>query len=279
MQTKDTPGFSIPKRDVLTVSRLNTEVKMLLEDSFPLLWVEGEISNLARPASGHIYLSLKDAHAQVSCAMFRNRNTNLRFQPANGQKVLVRARVSLFEARGNFQLILEHMEPAGDGALQRAFEELKNRLEKEGLFDPDRKRPLPRFPSRIGLITSDRGAAVRDVITVLQRRFPAIPVRVYPVPVQGEKAAVEIARTLDIASERAECDVLILTRGGGSLEDLQAFNTEIVARSIVACDIPVISAVGHEIDFTIADFVADLRAPTPSAAAETAVPDQLELAQ
>ncbi len=266
-----------PSRDIYSVTRLNTEVKMVLEGSFPLLWVEGEISNLARPASGHWYLSLKDSGAQVSCAMFRNRNANLKFKPENGQKVLVRARISLFEARGNYQLILDHMEPAGDGALQRAYEALKHKLDQEGLFAKEHKKTLPYFPKRIGIVTSDTSAAVRDVLSVLKRRFASIPVRIYPVPVQGDRAAPMIVRAINNASLRQDCDVLIVTRGGGSLEDLQAFNEESVARAIADCEIPVISAVGHEIDFTIADFVADVRAPTPSAAAERAVPDSQDL--
>jgi exodeoxyribonuclease VII large subunit len=267
----------LPQRDIYTVSRLNGEVRAVLEGSFPLLWVEGEISNLARPTSGHIYFALKDPYAQVRCAMFRMRRQQLRFQPENGMQVLVRARISLYEARGEFQLIVEHMEPSGEGALQRAFEELKQRLDREGLFDTAHKRELPRFPRRIGVITSPTGAALRDVLTVLQRRFPAIPVAIYPTQVQGAEAPGEIVEMIRLADRRKECDLLILTRGGGSLEDLMAFNDERVARAIHAAEIPLISAVGHEIDFTIADFVADRRAPTPSAAAELATPDRQEL--
>ena len=263
-----------PFRDIYTVSRLNREARTVLEGGFPLLWVEGEISNLARPASGHLYFSLKDPAAQVRCAMFRNRNLHLGFEPANGQQVLVRARVSLYEARGEFQLIVEHMEEAGAGALRRAFEALKARLEKEGLFAPEHKRPLPAHPRCVGVITSPSGAAVRDILTTLRRRFPALPVIVYPVPVQGEGAAEAIAAALHRANERRECDVLILARGGGSLEDLWAFNEEVVARAIHASAIPVVTGVGHEIDFTIADFAADHRAPTPTAAAELVSPDQ-----
>jgi len=214
---------------------------------------------VVRPASGHLYFSLKDAAAQISAAMFRNRNRTLKFEPDNGMQVMVRAQVSLYEARGNYQIIVEQMEEAGDGALRREFEALKNKLAAEGLFDETAKRPLPTLPLRIGIITSPSGAAVRDVITVLKRRFPAIPVLIYPVPVQGKQAAAEIAAAIDTASRRNECDVLILTRGGGSLEDLWSFNEESVARAIHACKIPLISAVGHEIDFTIADFVADQR--------------------
>lgn len=267
-------GFDdAPGRNVFTVSRLNREARELLESEFPLIWVEGELSNLARPASGHLYFSLKDADAQVRCALFRNRNHALRFRPADGMQVLARARVSLYEARGDYQLIVEHMEEAGDGALRRAFEALKQRLAAEGLFDHERKRELPALPRRIGVVTSPTGAAIRDVLTILKRRFPAIPVLVYPVPVQGKAAAPEIARMIALASRRNECDVLILCRGGGSLEDLWAFNEEIVARAIADCTIPVVTGVGHEVDVTIADFAADLRAPTPSGAAEHVSPD------
>ncbi len=263
-------------KDIFSVSRLNREARELLEGGFPMIWVEGELSNLARPASGHLYFSLKDATAQVRCALFRNRNHALRFRPADGMQVLARARVSLYEARGDYQLIVEHVEEAGDGALRRAFEQLKQRLAAEGLFDSERKRELPALPRRIGVVTSPTGAAIRDVLTILKRRFPAIPVRVYPVPVQGKAAAPEIARMIALASKRQECDVLILCRGGGSLEDLWAFNEEIVARALADCAIPVVTGIGHEIDITIADFVADLRAPTPSGAAEHVSPDGTE---
>ena len=263
-----------PKRTVYSVTELNRTIRNLLESEFPLLWIEGEISNLAQPASGHIYLTLKDAGAQVRCAMFKGRKQFLRFKPQNGQKVLVRAKVGLYEARGDYQLIIEHMEEAGAGDLQRQFEELKERLAKEGLFDEAVKQLLPELPERIGIITSATGAAIRDVLSVLERRFPSIPVRVYPVAVQGEAAAGEICRALKRASKRKDCDVLLLVRGGGSLEDLWSFNEESVARAIYDCDIPVVCGVGHEVDFTIADFVADVRAPTPSAAAELITPDQ-----
>ena len=269
----------VPERDIFSVSRLVREAKAVLEGSFPLLWVEGEISNLARPASGHIYFTLKDEAAQVRCAMFRMRGIHLGFRPENGQRVMARARVSLYEARGEFQLIIEHMEEAGFGALQRQFEALKNRLGREGLFDADHKKPLPTLPRRIGVITSPSGAAIRDILSVLQRRFPAIPVLIYPVAVQGEGAAGEIAAAIRLADRRRDCDVLIVSRGGGSLEDLWAFNEEVVARAIHECETPIVSGIGHEIDFTIADFVADLRAPTPSAAAELITPDQYELRQ
>jgi len=264
-------------RDVLTVSRLNREVRTLLEGSFPLLWIEGEISNFACPSSGHWYLTLKDEQAQVRCAMFRNKNQHCRFKPKNGMQVLMRAKVGLYEGRGEFQLIAEHIEEAGDGALRRAFDELKHKLEKEGLFDTATKKELPAFPRAIGVITSPTGAAIHDILSVLQRRFPAMPVIIYPVPVQGKHAARDIANMIDLAADRNECDVLLLSRGGGSLEDLWAFNEEILARAIHRCPLPIVSAVGHEVDFTIADFVADYRAPTPSAAAEHLSPHQDEL--
>lgn len=268
-----------PAREVYTVSRLNREVRALLEISFPLLWIEGEISNLSRPSSGHLYFSLKDEAAQVRCAMFRMRNQYLGFTPKDGMHVLVRARVGLYEGRGEFQLVVEHMEQAGYGALQRAFDELKARLAAQGLFDAEHKRPIPALPRRIGVITSPTGAAIRDILSVLRRRFPAIPVLIYPVPVQGAGAAAEIARMIRLASQRQECDVLILARGGGSLEDLWAFNEEAVARAIYECEIPLVSGVGHEVDFTIADFVADRRAATPSAAAELVSPDRADWAE
>lgn len=267
------------ERDIYSVSRLNREARDLLEGSFSLLWLQGEISNLARPASGHWYFSLKDQTASVRSAIFRNRNRLLRFRPENGTQVLVRARISLYEARGEFQLIIEHMEEAGDGALQRAFEELKQRLKQEGLFDAAHKQALPTMPQHIGVITSPSGAAIRDILSTLQRRFPTIAVVIYPVAVQGENAAEEIATSIRLASQRRDCEVLILARGGGSLEDLRAFNEEVVARAIYDCQIPLISGVGHEIDFSIADFVADQRAPTPTAAAELASPDQSVLLQ
>jgi exodeoxyribonuclease VII large subunit len=266
-------AMTAPQRDILTVSQLNREVKQVLEGSFPLLWVEGEISNLARPASGHLYFSLKDAKAQVRCAMFRMRNRLIDFEPENGMQVLIRANIGLYEARGEYQLIVEHMEPAGDGALRRAFDQLKTRLDAEGLFAPEHKQPLPAFPRQVGIITSATGAAVRDILHVLQRRHPALPVIVYPVPVQGEGAARQIANMIALANQRKECDVLILSRGGGSLEDLWAFNEEVVARAVYDSALPIVCGVGHEIDFTIADFVADMRAPTPSVAAELVSPD------
>jgi len=265
-----------PDRDVFTVSRLNQTARKLLEQGLARIWLEGELSNVARPSSGHLYFTLKDSKAQIRGAMFRSRNQLLRFKPEEGMQVLVRAKISLYEPRGDYQLIAEAMQEAGDGVLQQAFDALKLKLDRAGLFAPETKQPLPVLPARIGVITSPSGAAIRDVLSVLKRRFPAIPVLIYPVPVQGKDAGREIATMLETAAARKECDVLILTRGGGSLEDLWAFNEEIVARAIHACPIPVISAVGHEVDFTIADFVADQRAPTPSAAAELVSPDQAE---
>ncbi|HWX32515.1 MAG TPA: exodeoxyribonuclease VII large subunit [Steroidobacteraceae bacterium] len=262
-----------PDRDIYSVSRLNREVRVLLERGFGSLWLEAEVSNFSRPGSGHWYFSLKDATAQVRCAMFRQRNMLCPFTARDGQKVLVRARIGLYEPRGEYQLIIDHMEDAGLGALKRQFEELSAKLKQEGLFAAERKRPLPGLPKRIGIITSPTGAAVRDILHVLARRFPAAAVLIYPVPVQGAQAAAEIVAALEAAGRRAECDVLILARGGGSLEDLWAFNDERLARAIVASPIPVITGIGHEIDFTIADFAADVRAPTPSAAAELVVPD------
>ncbi|MFP4560012.1 MAG: exodeoxyribonuclease VII large subunit [Thiohalorhabdus sp.] len=261
-------------RPVYTVTRLNHEARGLLEASFPLLWVEGELSNVARPASGHLYFTLKDEQAQVRCAMFKGKNRLLRFRPADGMHVLVRAQISLYAPRGDFQLIVEHMEEAGEGALQRAFEALKRKLSAEGLFADERKRPIPALPRRVGVITSATGAAIRDVLTTLARRFPALPVVVYPVPVQGKAAAPAIVEALKTANRRAECDVLLLTRGGGSLEDLWSFNEPEVARAIRASELPVVVGVGHEVDFTIADLAADLRAPTPTAAAERVSPDR-----
>ena len=265
-----------PERDIYSVSRLNREVRVLLERGFGSLWLEAEISNFARPSSGHWYFSLKDAGAQVRCAMFRQRNMLCAFIAKDGQKVLVRARIGLYEPRGEYQLIVDHMEDAGLGALKRQFEELSARLSQEGLFAAERKRPLPGLPRRIGIVTSPTGAAVRDILHVLARRFRAAAVLIYPVPVQGAQAAAEIVAALETAGRRGECDVLILARGGGSLEDLWAFNDERLCRAIVASPIPIVTGIGHEIDFTIADFAADVRAPTPSAAAELAVPDAEE---
>jgi len=260
---------------VLTVSQLNRLARQLLEDCFPMIWVEGEISNLSRPSSGHWYFTLKDQQAQIRCAMFRNRNTRLRFQPKDGDKILVKGAISLYEARGDYQLIAEDMQPAGQGLLAARFDLLKQKLQLEGLFEPARKKPLPTSIRHLAVITSPTGAAIRDILTVLQRRDPSIVVTVIPVPVQGEQAPAAIVRALALCNRlatRAESalpfDAILLGRGGGSLEDLWAFNDENVARAIAASTLPVISAVGHEIDFSIADFVADVRAPTPSAAAE-----------
>jgi exodeoxyribonuclease VII large subunit len=258
----------------ITVSQLNRKVRSLLEKGIARLWVEGEISNIARPASGHIYFSLKDASAQIRCAFFRQRQRGPTIGFKNGDQVLAFGRVSLYEPRGDYQLIVEQLEPAGEGALKRQFEVLKKKLAAEGLFDEARKQALPDLPERIGVITSPSGAAVRDILTVLGRRFPAIPVIIYPAAVQGEAAPGELISALDAAVRRDECDVLIIGRGGGSLEDLWAFNDEGLARAVADCPIPVISAVGHEVDFTIVDFVADVRAPTPSGAAELVVPDR-----
>ena len=264
----------MPAEAAITVSQLNRRAKTLLEQGFGRLWVEGEISNLSRPASGHIYFSLKDDKAQVSAAWFRQRQRGPAIRFKDGDRVLAYARVSLYEARGNYQLIVEQMEPAGEGVLKRRFEALKKKLFEEGLFDEERKRELPVLPRRIGVITSPSGAAIRDILSVLARRFPAVPVIIYPAAVQGDAAPDELMAALATAVKRDECDVLIVGRGGGSLEDLWAFNDEAFARAIADCPLPVVSAVGHEVDFTIADFVADVRAPTPSGAAELVVPDQ-----
>lgn len=262
---------------VLSVSELNRLARETLERSFPLFWIGGEICNLTRAASGHWYFSLKDERAQVRCVMFRSRNSYLDWTPREGDKVEARALVTLYEARGDFQLTVEFLQRAGLGALFEAFERLKARLEAEGLFDNARKRPIPVHPRRIGIVTSPDAAALRDVLITLRRRMPAIPVVLYPTPVQGKGAAALIAAAIGKAGQRAECDVLIVCRGGGSIEDLCQFNEEIVARAIADCPIPVISGVGHETDFTIADFVADRRAATPTAAAELVTPDRTAL--
>lgn len=260
--------------EIYSVSELNAEIKDLIESSYPSIWIEGEISNIARPASGHIYFSLKDESAQIRCAMFRMSNRQLKFKPENGTQVLARARVSLYEARGDYQLIVDYMEEAGDGLLRKKFEALKLKLSEEGLFDVGHKKEIPALPAQIGIVTSPSGAAVRDILSVLRRRFPSIPVIIYPIPVQGDDAPPAIVKMLAKANQRNECDVLILSRGGGSLEDLWAFNDEKVARAIFKSTIPIVCGVGHEIDFTIADFVADIRAPTPSAAAELVSPNR-----
>src|SRR3990167_1315240 len=264
------------EKEIYTVSRLNNAVRVILENNFPFVWVEGEISNFAAPHSGHWYFSLKDATAQIRCAMFKGNQRKINFLPKDGVHVLIKARVSLYENRGDFQLIAEDMEERGEGKLRRAFEVLKKKLEALGLFDPNHKKPLPLFPKQIGVITSATGAAIRDILHVLKRRFPCVPVIIYPTLVQGEAAAPCIVKAIETANNRQECDVLILARGGGSLEDLWPFNEEIVAHAIYQSQIPMISGVGHEVDFTIADFVADQRAPTPSAAAEMVTPEKSE---
>jgi len=268
-----------PQREILTPSLLTRLARDLLEDTFPLIWLEGELSNCTRSGPGHLYFTLKDSAAQVRCAMFKPRSTWLRFKPADGMHVLARGRVTLYEQRGEFQLVVEHLEEAGEGALRREFERLKAQLAAEGLFESARKRALPRFARRIAVVTSPGGAAIRDVLSVIERRFPLADLELVAIPVQGREAPPVIARIIAKLSRAARHDVLLLTRGGGSLEDLWAFNDEAVARAIHASAIPVVSAIGHEIDFTIADFVADLRAPTPSAAAELLVPDAADLSR
>ncbi|HBH7907914.1 exodeoxyribonuclease VII large subunit [Vibrio parahaemolyticus] len=260
--------LSKTNQNIFTVSRLNAEVRLLLENEMGIVWLVGEISNFSAPVSGHWYLTLKDSRAQVKCAMFRGNNRRVTFKPTNGNQVLVKARLSLYEPRGDYQLIIESMQPEGDGRLQQEFEELKMKLAAEGLFAQTNKLPLPEHPKRVGVITSKTGAALYDILDVLKRRDPSLPVVIYPTMVQGDDAAIQIAQAIGRANSRNECDVLIVGRGGGSLEDLWCFNNEILARTIAASQIPIISAVGHEVDMTIADFVADVRAPTPSAAAE-----------
>ena len=267
------------ERDVYTVARLNKAARQLAESRFAQVWVEGEISNLSAPRSGHLYFTLKDAQAQIRCAYFRSRRALLEYLPEDGVQVLIRARLTVYEARGDLQLVVQHIEPAGEGALREKFERLKRALEREGLFDADGKRPLPGVPRAIGVVTSPTGAAIRDIISTCKRRFAGIPIIVYPTQVQGEPAVGGIIDALHIAVQRQECDVLILARGGGSLEDLWAFNDERVARAVAACTTPVVTGIGHEVDFTIADFVADQRAPTPTAAAELTVPDAAAIAR
>lgn len=269
--------MSLSPPDILTPSQLNTLARDLLEGSFPAIWVEAELGSVARPASGHLYFTLKDARAQLRAAMFRMKAQALRFVPREGMRVLVRGRVTLYDARGEYQMVLDHMEEAGEGALRRAFEELKARLQAEGLFDETRKRALPAHVQRLAVITSPTGAAVRDVLSVLARRFPLLEVELLPTLVQGASAAAQITRLLQAADASGRYDVILLTRGGGSLEDLWAFNDEALARAIAASLTPVVSAVGHETDFSLSDFAADLRAPTPSVAAELLVPDQQDL--
>ncbi|WNN47591.1 exodeoxyribonuclease VII large subunit [Siccibacter colletis] len=262
---------------IFTVSRLNQTVRLLLEQEMGQVWISGEISNFTQPASGHWYFTLKDDTAQVRCAMFRNSNRRVTFRPQHGQQVLVRANITLYEPRGDYQIIVESMQPAGEGLLQQKYEQLKQRLADEGLFAQQHKQPLPAPARQVGVITSKTGAALHDILHVLQRRDPSLPVIIYPTAVQGEDAPAQIVRAIELANRRNECDVLIVGRGGGSLEDLWSFNDERVARAIFASRIPVVSAVGHETDVTIADFVADLRAPTPSAAAEVVSRNQQEL--
>lgn len=269
----------IDKTKVFSVRELNFAAKQLIETGLPLLWVRGEISNFVSAASGHWYFSLKDEHAQVRCVMFRNKSQYLDWQPKSGAQVEVLALPSLYEARGEFQLTLEQMRPAGMGALYEAFERLKKKLEDEGLFASSRKRELPVLPTQLGIVTSPQAAALRDVLTTLAKRMPTLAVVLYPTPVQGAGAAQKIADAIALANQRKECEVLIVCRGGGSLEDLWSFNEEVVARAIAASKIPIVCGVGHETDFTIADFVADMRAATPTAAAQAAVPDRLELLQ
>jgi exodeoxyribonuclease VII large subunit len=279
LHTNKTPaGPTAEERQALSVTELNRQARMTIEQRFNQIWVSGELSSFARPSSGHWYFTLKDAKAQVRCAMFANANRRARLQPANGQQVLLRGRVSLYEGRGEFQIIVEHMEPAGEGALRAAFDALKRQLDAEGLFDPKRKRALPNMPKHVAVVTSPTGAALKDVLSVWQRRYPALNVTVVPTAVQGAEAEGDILMALQRAAALAP-DVILLTRGGGSMEDLWVFNAESIARLIAAFAIPVVSAIGHEIDVSITDFVADLRAPTPSAAAELIVPDGEELLQ
>ncbi|MCH1919031.1 exodeoxyribonuclease VII large subunit [Shewanella sp. A3A] len=256
------------EQQIYSVSRLNGEVRHLLESQLGRIWLSGEISNLIMASSGHWYLTLKDNYSQVRCAMFRGKNQQVRFRPANGQQVLVRANISVYEPRGDYQLIIDSMQPAGDGLLAQQFEALKMKLAAEGLFSVEHKQPLPQHVRRIGVITSPTGAAIRDVLHVLKRRDPSLEVIIYPTQVQGDAAIGQIANAIRLANARAEVDVLLLTRGGGSLEDLWCFNSETVAREIFASQLPIVSAVGHEVDTSISDYVADVRAPTPSAGAE-----------
>jgi len=262
---------------IYTVSKLNSEIKFLLEDKFPFIWVSGEISNCKMPGSGHLYFTLKDENSQISCVIFRGQNQNLKFELEDGLSITGLGRISLYEPRGTYQLIFEYLEPKGIGALQIAFEQLKDRLRSEGLFDDKYKKPLPFLPKKISLITSPTGAAVHDILKIIDRRFPNLFIEIVPVKVQGENAEKEIVQALELLNTLNDTDIIILARGGGSLEDLNAFNSENVARAVFSANIPVVSAIGHETDFTISDFVADLRAPTPSAAAELVVPNKDEL--
>jgi len=265
------------KRKIYSVSELNADIKNLLEESYPFVWIFGEISNFRIPASGHYYFSLKDAGSQISAVMFRGQQRKLKFEPEDGLSVTGMGRISVYEPRGTYQILLEYLEPSGIGALQVAFEQLKIRLADEGLFKGENKIELPFIPNKIGVITSPSGAVVHDILQIISRRYPNMAIQIFPVKVQGEGAVEEIVSAVDLLNTLAECDVAILGRGGGSIEDLQAFNSESVARAIFASRIPIISAVGHETDYTIADFVADTRAPTPSAAAEMVVPEKSAL--
>ena len=275
IETETAESGSAPR--ILSVSDLNRMAREVLEQSFPLFWIGGEISNLTRAASGHWYFSLKDNSAQVRCVMFRSRNSYLDWTPKEGDKVEARAVVTLYEARGDFQLTIEFLQRAGLGALFEAFEKLKAKLQAQGLFDPTFKQSLPSYPQQIGIVTSPDAAALHDVLTTLKRRMPGIPVIIYPTPVQGKGAANQIANAINLANERAECNVLIICRGGGTMEDLWQFNEEVVAHAIANCRIPTVSGVGHETDFTICDFVADVRAATPTAAAELVSPSRAML--
>ena len=267
-------------RKIYTVSELNREIKIVLEDTYPDIWVEGEISNFKIYSSGHIYFSMKDEESQVSAVIWQGISRSFKFRPEDGLKIIARGRISSYPKRGEYQFIISYIEPAGKGALQLAFEQLKKKLEKEGLFSPERKRPIPLLPQKIGIVTSPTGAAIRDMLSVIGRRFTNIEVLIYPVRVQGDEAKEDIAQAIEYLNENyPSLDVLLVGRGGGSLEDLWAFNEEMVARAIAGSRIPVISAVGHETDFTISDFTADLRAPTPSAAAELVVKNKVELAE
>lgn len=270
---------NLSSEKIYAVSELNRLVRGLLENKFTDVQIEGEIANLSKPASGHLYFSLKDDCAQLRCAMFRNRSFGTRYKPQNGDQVIARGKISLYEARGDYQFIIDTLQPAGAGALQQAFDALKEKLLSEGLFDQSRKKPLPTLAKKIAVITSPSGAAIRDILQVLGRRFPMLEVVIYPVPVQGAQSAPAICDALERADQQTDIDLVLLSRGGGSIEDLWSFNEEQVARAVAACGTPTICGVGHEIDFTIADFVADMRAPTPSAAAEIITPDQLELRQ
>jgi exodeoxyribonuclease VII large subunit len=269
--------WTVPKRHIYTVSELTENIKEFLEETFPFVWVTGEIANLRQPVSGHLYFTLKDASAQISAVIFRAHSRSLRFDLEDGMAVTAMGRINVYESRGIYQVIVEYVEPGGLGALQAAFEQLKAKLSSEGLFDEKRKRPIPFLCQKIAVITSPTGAVIQDFLHVAQRRFPNVEIEIAPAMVQGEGAAQEIVRAFELIGKRGRADVIVLARGGGSLEDLQAFNSEAVARAIFLCEIPVVSAVGHETDYTIADFTADLRAPTPSAGAELIVPEKAAL--